>query len=79
MLTVAATRSRATSRYTLRILTYADACLRLLDSGGNALESYEQMYSAGRVSSSCMPYAGKDVSAGGPLCRYLKEKNYCSH
>jgi cathepsin B len=37
-------------------------------SGGNAIESYEQMYTAGRVSEWCMPYQGKDVSSGGPKC-----------
>ena len=36
--------------------------------GGNALETYEQMYSAGRVSEWCMPYQGKDVNGGGPKC-----------
>ena len=36
--------------------------------GGNALETYEQMYSAGRVSEWCMPYQGKDVQGGGPSC-----------
>ena len=52
--------------------------------GGNALESYEQMYTAGRVSELCMPYQGKDVVGGGPTCmadmcdtgmEFLAEKN----
>jgi len=42
-------------------------------AGGNALETYEQMYSAGRVSEWCMPYAGTDIDGGGPTC----SKNTC--
>ena len=37
-------------------------------SGGNAIETYEQMYTTGRVSEWCLPYKGLDIDRGGPKC-----------